>query len=405
MSDPLTNIRVMEASGPQDALSYRGISVTRHGKRWRFFWSPIRGFITRDSLETVLAELDRVVEERSRQTGGARLVGKTISNLVDEWWARKKKELRESTCLRYESVIRVHISPKVGHLSANDLRPMDVEDYYASVTHKTALVSRDVLGPAMRWGLTNRLVLRPDGLNPFQLVRINRARCLGGTYESEFEATQRVEEKLIPSPGEVEKLLVDAEARCEDRWWLYLRLAVTLGARPGEVCALRKCDFDQKEHKINIARSANKLTYKVTSVKRASSVRRLHLGRQFFEDIGPSLEDLAPEDFLFPATGERCGSRRIDCWTANGVYGRLRRATKRLDLPSYTPHSLRHFCATHLLDQGWPPMQVARWLGHRNDTMVRLLYAAHIVEETQTQIGEAAARLVPRASSAQAIRL
>jgi integrase len=49
-----------------------------------------------------------------------------------------------------------------------------------------------------------------------------------------------------------------------------------------------------------------------------------------------------------------------------------------------------------LLDQGWPPMQVARWLGHRNDTMVRLLYAAHVVEDTRLLLGEAAGRLIRR---------
>ncbi|MCA1840401.1 MAG: tyrosine-type recombinase/integrase [Actinomycetota bacterium] len=388
----------MVQSVVRDRFTHRGHTIFRHRKRWRFMWRPEDRWIARDTLDAAIAELDRLIDQRRRERSASRTSGLTARDLVEEWWGRKKRELRESTGMRYESVIRVHIDPKIGDLSANDLRPLDVEDYYASVTYKTALVSRDVLGPAFRWGLTNRLVLRPDGLNPFELVRINRARCLGGTYESEFEATQRVEEKLIPSPGEVEKLLVDAEVRGEDRWWLYLRLAVTLGARPGEICALRKCDLNQKEHRINIARSANKLTYKVTSVKRASSIRRLYLGPQFFDDIGPILENLAPEEFLFPATGRRSGSRRIDCWTANGAYGRMRRATKRLDLPPYTPHSLRHFCATHLLDQGWPPMQVARWLGHRNDTMVRLLYAAHIVEETQTQIGEAAARLVPRAS-------
>lgn len=381
-------------------LNHRGITVIRHGRRWRFFWSSIRGYVTRDSLEAVIAELDRLLDGRQREQQTARFVGLSIAQLIEEWWARKQRELRESTCMRYESVMRVHVKPRIGHLPANEVRPLDVEDYYSVVTYKTALVSRDVLRPAFKWGMANRLVIRLDGLNPMDLATITRSRCLGGDYEADFNATMRVDERLIPTPGEIEKLLVDAEDRGANTWWLYLRLAPTLGARPGELCALRRSDLDSDTYKINISRSANKLTLKVTAVKRASNARTLYVGPQLFEDIEPILDEIGRDEFLFPATGTRCGVRKISCWTANSVYGRLDRATKRLGLPPYTPHSFRHFCATHLLDEGWPAMQVARWLGHRNDTMVRLLYGAHVVEETRTQLGEAAARLVSRSARA-----
>ena len=381
-----------------DELTYRGITITRHGRRWRFFWSPVRSYVAADSLVATIAEVDRLVNSRRRDRESTRLVGPTISELIDQWWNRKQRELRESTCMRYESVMRVHVKPRIGHLPANEIRPLDIEDYYSAVTYKTALVSRDVLRPAFRWGLANRLVIRPDGLNPLDLAKLSRSRCLGGDYDSDFNATMRVDERLIPSPGEIEKLLVDAEARGATRWWLYLRLAPTLGARPGELCALMGSDLDPATHKINISRSANKLTLKVTAVKRASSARTLHVGPQLFEEIEPIVAEIDQNEYLFPATGTRCGERKIECWTANSAYRRLRSATKRLGLPPYTPHSFRHFCATHLLDEGWPAMQVARWLGHRNDTMVRLLHGAHIVEETRTQLGEAAARLVSRSA-------
>ncbi|MGH2760147.1 MAG: site-specific integrase [Actinomycetota bacterium] len=61
-----------------------------------------------------------------------------------------------------------------------------------------------------------------------------------------------------------------------------------------------------------------------------------------------------------------------------------------------TPHAFRHFAATHLLDQGWAPLQVARFLGHANDALVRSLYANHIVDTTQKEIGRAASRLIFR---------
>jgi integrase len=388
----------MTEEASMDQIKHRGVTLYRHGRRWRFNWWEENRWISRDNLEAVMAELDRLLDQRDRSRKAFRVEGLTISQLLDEWWARKQRELRESTCLRYEGVIRLHIQPLIGHLPANEIRPLDIEDYYSAVTYKTALVSRDVLRPAFRWGLANRLVIRPDGLNPLELIKITRSRCLGGTYEADINATMRVNERLIPKPEEIEKLMVDAESRGEERWWLYLRLAPALGARPGELCALQTSDFDPNNYQIQINRSANKLTYNVTAVKRASSVRSLYVGPELFEDIEPVLSKIDHDEYLFPATGTRGGIRKIACWTANGVYGRLRRATDRLGLPRYTPHSFRHFCATHLLDQGWPAMQVARWLGHRDDTMVRMLYGAHIVEETRAQLGEAAASLVRRSA-------
>jgi integrase len=383
---------------PETRIRHHGVTIYRHGQRWRFTWRPEKRWVTRDTLDAAISELDRLIDERGRSRIASRIEGLTISQLLEEWWARKRRELRESTCMRYESVMRLHVNPKLGPLAANDVRPIDIEDYYMGVTYKTALVSRDVLRPAFQWGLANRLVVRSDGLNPVQLARLVRARCVDGDPEVDANRTIQVDERLIPQPAEIEKLLVDAEERGAARWWLYLRLAPTLGARPGELCALRRTDLNSEGFTVSISRSANKHTLTVTSVKRSTSVRILYVGRQLFEDIAPVLEEMGPDDFLFPATGARRGVRKIPCWTANSVYGRLRRSTDHLGLPTYTPHSFRHFCATHLLDEGWPPMQVARWLGHRNDTMVRLLYGAHIVEETRAQLGEAASRLVTRSA-------
>ncbi len=73
---------------------------------------------------------------------------------------------------------------------------------------------------------------------------------------------------------------------------------------------------------------------------------------------------------------------------------RLDKALARLGLPHYTPHAFRHFVATYLLAGGCSPIQVGRFLGHADDSLVRQRYANHIVEDAQREIGEAASRLV-----------
>lgn len=379
------------------SIRHRGVTVSPHGRRWRFKWEGT--WVTRNTLPGALQELDELIERRDRRQYIDDVRGLTIELLVDEWWGRKQRELRESSQMRYESVIRLHIRPRIGPLSADHIRPLDIEDFYSRITYKTALVSRDVLRPAFRWGLSNGLVHRVDGASPFDIAVLRRSRCLDGDPDADARATRQVEERLVPDTHEIEKLLADAEERGSWKWWLYLRMAPSLGARPGEQCALQRGDLVERAGTISITKSANKESFKVTPPKRGSSIRTLYVGTDFFEDIMPMVGDLEPDGYLFPATGQRAGVRKLPCWNANAVHRELRKATERLGLPHYTPHSFRHYCATHLLDQGWPPMQVARWLGHRNDTMVRLLYAAHIVEDTWAPMGEAAGRLVRRQAS------
>lgn len=377
-----------------ETVWHRGHGISPHGRRWRFRWSG--KWVTKNTLPGAVEDLDRRLEDRATQRYVEDYHGTTVDQLVDEWWRRKVSELRESSQLRYEGVIRLHIKPHLGAQSTDALRAMDIEDYYSRITHKTALVSRDVLRPAFRWGMTNGLVRRTDGANPFDLANLVRSKCLDGNAEADSTRTMSVDERLIPTLAEIEKLLADAEEREAWRWWLYLRIAPSLGARPGELCALQRRDLDEGKLTVSITKSANGASLTITPPKRSASVRSLYTGAEFFADVHPLIQQLAQDDYLFPAVGQNRGTRLMPCWNAHGVTGRLKKACKRLGIARYTPHSFRHYCATMLLDQGWPPMQVALWLGHRNDTMVRLLYAAHIVEDTRALLGEAAGRLIRR---------
>ncbi len=382
---------------------HRGVVIVQHGRKWRFRWQS--RWVTRETLAGALEELDTLLDERERDRQLVDAEGLSVERLIEEWWRRKVREIRESTQIRYESVVRLHIKRLLGGFSADTIRPMDIEDYYACVTYKTGLVSRDVLRPAFRWGMTNGLVRRVDGINPFDLARLSRATSRDGNADVEAARVRAVDEKLIPSKAEIEKLLADAEERGDWTWWLYLRIAPCLGGRPGELCALQAQDIDITERAVALTKAANGATFKVTAPKRAPSIRTLYVGHDLINDIEPLISGLTPTDYLFPAVGPSPYGRKLPCWNAHGVSTRLTKACKRAGIPHYTPHSFRHFCATMLLDQGWPPMQVARWLGHKNDTMVRLLYAAHVVEDTRLLLGEAAGRLIRREAPASRVHI
>ena len=202
-------------------------------------------------------------------------------------------------------------------------------------------------------------------------------------------------EKDIPRPEDVEKLLIDAESQPSDCWWLYLKFGTTTGARPGEVCALRRRDIDIAAGTVRVEWSADRVGGKLKRPKSPWSVRTLPLPAEFFDAVAAHLPG-EPDAFLFPSNTHKGAISPLPCWNSGSVRRRLNAATARPGIDHYTPHSFRHFVATHLFAQGWPPLQVAQILGHANDQLVRTLYANHIVDETQRMIGEAAARIVGR---------
>lgn len=62
---------------------------------------------------------------------------------------------------------------------------------------------------------------------------------------------------------------------------------------------------------------------------------------------------------------------------------------QRLDMP-YTPHSLRHFVATHMYNRNRDWVQLARFLGHTHPSVTMGLYANHVVEASQLALADAA---------------
>jgi len=370
---------------------HRKIAIVPHGRRWRFQirLDGIVRTVSRPTLEEARRALDvlldrRNVERESRSGSGTAM---PLATLCTDWLGRQK-HLAPATRKNYEIHLRVHITPKIGSVDASLVRPLDLEDFYRSLNYAAAQKSHMVLRGTFEWAIRNEKLARPS--NPTLSVRPTRRMCLDyDGYYGEDDDFRTVPDKAIPTPDEVKLLIKDANARGQSWWWLYLIIATTTGARPGQICALRRKDFDFDACAVRIEWNADKVSKKLKRPKSPWSVRTLHLGRGFFAKVAEHLPS-DPEAFLFPSDALR-GSE-LPCRNSRSIERKLDRQQQRLGLPHYTPHGFRHFVATHMLDQGHSPLQVGKFLGHRDDMMVRKLYGNHIVDETQRTIGEAASR-------------
>lgn len=266
-----------------------------------------RSFPTREEAEAALASLLAELE-RDAAAELARKIGPlTVRAVVETYYERRKPGLQLSTQSRYESVLRKYVYPEIGDVPAKDIAatPVLLEDWLATIPPGQARKALEVLGPAFRMASDNGLIASDP------VPKIRRPK-----------KADRKRKKQIPTPSEVEKIVIAAYE--EDLWWGYfVELIATLGLRRGEACALRWEDFefpqDRKHGIIHIRRAVAKKdggTY--IKPPKSGLERDLLVHRSLFEGLW-HLDGEA--GWVFP--GRDVAVRKDGRATARSTVGRL----------------------------------------------------------------------------------
>ena len=386
-------------------VQYRGFTIHPHGRRWRVQVRPRA--IVRDTIEAAKEALDALIADRNYESVVARAdVARavpgplTVGELCDAWFTWKTspdcdEPIRPRTKRDYRRAIDFHIKPLIGDRDAATISTVDLKrDFVRVCTSKTFLrFSRTVLKQTFRWALEDRLVARPD--NPCNELRIAR-RSVADGRDRKLASVKAVTDDQIPSPDEIQKMLMWAVETGRPEWWLFVYIQATLGLRPSEVCALRVEDFDFDRHVVRIERAAPARADPTDWAPKTETSRRdIKVGPHFFDAIA---ERLPSEGWLFDARARGGGRPQrthtaTPCWPPDAPNREMRKMRRALGLSErYTPYSLRHFVATRLIVQGKEEIQVAKFLGTSVE-MLQKVYANHLDHAAQRDIGIAVTEL------------
>jgi len=277
---------------------------------------------------------------------------------VDEWAARylpTMTHLRLKTVASYASLMNTTIRPTLGDVPVGRLRPIDIQEWVASLTTRGLSASR--VKQAYRL-LSQLLAAAEDsGLvatNPCRRIRLPRVT------ESE---------PVILSHQEVAALV----AGCPPPYGQLLEVLAYGGLRVGEAFALRRRSVDLPGRRIVVRESLSDANGQLTfQLPKTHQQRAVTLPRFLMAGLEEHLEKYVAADLdalLFVGqTGQplRYSSFRLRVWqpamTAAGLAG-------------VTPHDLRATHASWVIDEGGSVMDAAARLGHAAGTVTTRHYA------------------------------
>ena len=342
----------------------------------------------------LLAQADALTTARSKASFGY---------LLDAWFPNH--DVGPSTKVTYESLIRNHIRPALGAVPLTKLHRSAakiLEDLYGELRRCSRRcggrlpIDHRVEGPhdcALRDCRTHKC--RPLAASSVRQVHAVISGALSAAVrwgwlpfnpaEAVDPPTKQRPDPQPPTPVDAARLVKEAWQQ-DEQWGLYLWLAMVLGARRGELVALRwkHVDFDTGFITIrrNYVRAGGEGYDKDT---KSHQMRRLNVDQPTLDLLESRRTacaallalggaELRPDHLVFSASPDLLKPRDPSSMTR-----RYKRLATKIGIDSHL-HKLRHYSATELLTAGVDLRTVAGRLGHGDGTTTLRHYAAWVTK-------------------------
>ncbi|WP_147116103.1 tyrosine-type recombinase/integrase, partial [Pseudonocardia sulfidoxydans] len=323
----------------------------------------------------------------------------------------------------YRGYVRNHISPKLGRLKVGALDADTLDSFYADLRRcRKHCDGRPMIDHRVGRDHECDDRCRPHKCKPLEASTVRhmhfilsgayrkavRWRWVGASPVGQGEPPAAPAGKpRPPSPAQAARILNEAWRDAD--WGATLWVAMTTGARRGEICAVRWSSVDlepgretlwlehaiRKEHgRLVEAELKNHQQRRMALDKETVAVLQEHYQRRVdrVASLGLSLD---PDSFVF--SGAPDGSTLM----LPGTYGqRYDRLVSRLGIDTNL-HKLRHYTATELIAAGVDIRTVAGRLGHSGGGITTLrTYAAWVSEADQRAAVSLTARMPQRPTAA-----
>jgi len=290
----------------------------------------------------------------------------TVEQYLTHWLENEHRlEIGPATLQQYRSTLRVHLIPAFGHIQLDQLKREQVQALCAAkldsgLAPRSVHIIYSVLSCALSAAVENGILARNVCKNVV-LPKVLRKK------------------HDVLDKSQAQRLVEAARGR---RLWFLLLMALTTGARVGELLALHWEDIDLESTRVNIHRTVSRIIgigqLERLQPKSLSGRRRVILAQAVVDGIEEQKAYIA---VLRERADDKWKDLNLVFPNKNGSYLKIDQVEQELKailaaagLTERTFHKLRHSAATILFAAGVNPKVVQEMLGHSDISMTLGLY-------------------------------
>ena len=300
---------------------------------------------------------ERLVWYRTFRTQ-AEVPADAFSSYCDEWLKINRSKVKESTYVKYLSMLDKHIKPKLGNYYVQSLSSVLIEQFSYELLSENGLspkTVRDIL--TLLRSILKYVSRQLPSMPHIDIVYPKDSR-------KEMRVLNKDEQAIFTS-----YLLTDMDARK-----FGTLLALMTGMRIGEICALRWSDVDLSENVIHVHYTMQRIKDTseegqtrtkviITEPKSETSIRDIPL-TEYAAGLCRRWKAKNPAAFLLTGTEDQFMEPRC-------LQNRLKEYTKNCNLEGVHFHTLRHTFATRCVEVDFEIKSLSEILGQHRRTRKR----------------------------------
>lgn len=328
-------------------------------------WTGKPSFTTKRGFRTKNEAL--AYERNFKENSNAQGTNMTVSDLINIYMKTMKARLRPTTIKQRDTVARLYILPKLGHIPLNKLTKAVIvqwQDWMLSCN-------------SARTGMPlseSRLRINNTNLSTFLNYAVNLEYIPRNPMKG-LKPIGRVGKRVdIWTKDEYDKFIAAGKGtKRYETYRLCFDILFYSGMRIGEFLGLNAESFDFEHSMIKIDHAVDDKG-RIVPVKTKTSVRSIPMPRSIMDRIKAFSTHLydAPETNFFLITYTQL-RYRLKTWS------------KKAGLKYILVHGLRHSHASYLINLGVPITAISHRLGHTNAQITLSTYS-HLYKEDETSI-------------------